>query len=42
MQDAELLESLALEKLNQAVESIKGEGYARMRRQRGSAVAISA
>ena len=28
MQDAELLESLALEKLNQAVESIKEEGYA--------------
>ena len=28
MQDAELLESLALEKLNQAVESIKDEGHA--------------
>jgi ParB family chromosome partitioning protein len=28
MQDASLLESLALEKLNQAVESIKEEGYA--------------
>lgn len=28
MQDVELLESLALEKLNQAVESIKEEGYA--------------
>ncbi len=28
MQDAELLESLALEKLNQAVESIKEEGHA--------------
>ena len=28
MQDAELLESLALEKLNQAVESIKDEGFA--------------
>jgi ParB family chromosome partitioning protein len=28
MQDAELLESLALEKLNQAVEAIKGEGHA--------------
>ena len=28
IQDAELLESLALEKLNQAVEAIKGEGHA--------------
>ncbi len=28
MQDAELLESLALEKLNGAVESVKGEGFA--------------
>ena len=28
MQDAELLESLALEKLNQAVESVKEEGFA--------------
>ena len=28
MQDAELLESLALEKLNQAVEPLKEEGYA--------------
>jgi ParB family chromosome partitioning protein len=28
MQDAELLESLALEKLNQSVESVKGEGFA--------------
>lgn len=28
MQDAELLESLVLEKLNQAVEAIKGEGHA--------------
>jgi ParB family chromosome partitioning protein len=28
MQDAELLESLALEKLNQAVEPLKAEGYA--------------
>ncbi|HEU4854313.1 MAG TPA: ParB/RepB/Spo0J family partition protein, partial [Nitrosospira sp.] len=27
MQDAELLESLALEKLNQAVEQIRGDGY---------------
>ena len=28
MQDAELLESLALEKLNECVESVKGEGFA--------------
>jgi ParB family chromosome partitioning protein len=31
MQDAELLESLALEKLNQAVESVKSEGFAWVR-----------